>query len=102
LLRSAPGEGEQWDVLVTSETTGVIEGTRDYWSAGMSEQLVGFASDSLGNLFCFRRVAPGSSRAEDAEVWFFDHDFCSDRKVADSFDEWLLSFLKLKRADLTK
>jgi hypothetical protein len=68
----------------------------------MSEQLVEFASDSMGNLFCFRRVAPDSPRADDAEVWFFDHEFCRDSKVADSFDAWLLSYLKLKREDLTR
>jgi hypothetical protein len=95
------GEHELWDVMVISEVAEVIEGTKGYWSAGMSEQLVGFASDSMGNLFCFRRVDAGSPRADDAEVWFFDHDFCSDSKVADNFDEWLLSYLKLKRGDLT-
>ena len=95
------GEHEQWDVMAISEIADVIEGTKGYWSAGMSEQLVGFASDSMGNLFCFRRVAPGSPHVDDAEVWFFDHEFCSDSKVADSFDEWLLSYLTLKREGLT-
>jgi hypothetical protein len=94
-------EHEQWDVTVISEVAEVIEGTRGYWSAGMSEKLVGFASDSMGIMFCFRRVAPDKPRADDAEVWFFDHDYCSETKVAGSFDEWLLSYLKLKRADLT-
>jgi cell wall assembly regulator SMI1 len=91
------GEHQQWDVMAISEITELIEGTKGYWSAGMSEKLVGFATDSMGNLFCFRRVAPETPRAEDAEVLFFDHEFCSDSKVADSFDEWLLSYLKLKK-----
>jgi hypothetical protein len=94
------GEHEQWDVTSISKVAEVIEGTRGYWSAGMPEELVGFASDSMGNLFCFRRVDAGSPRADDAEVWFFDHDFCSDSKVAESFDEWLLSYIKLKREDV--
>ncbi len=96
------GEHEQWDIMVISETTEVIEGTKAYWSGGMSKRLVGFASDSAGNLFCFLRVEPGSARTDDAEVWFFDHDFCKDSKVAGSFDEWLFSYLKLKREDLTR
>ena len=94
------GEHEQWDVMAISEIAELIEGTKGYWSAGMSEQLVGFATDSMGNLFCFRRVTPETPRADDAEVLFFDHEFCSNSKVADSFDEWLLSYLKLKRNDL--
>ena len=94
------GEHEQWDVMSISKIAELIEGTKGYWSAGMSEQLVGFASDSMGNLYCFRRVASKTPRADDSEVWFFDREFCSDSKVADSFDEWLLSYLKLKRDDL--
>jgi cell wall assembly regulator SMI1 len=92
------GEEDQWDVLVISEAAEVIEGTTSYWSAGMSEKLVGFASDSMGNLFCFQRVPAGSVHADDSEVWFFDHDYCTDRKIADGFDEWLSSYLKLKEA----
>ncbi len=94
------GEHEHWDLMAISKIAELIEGTKSYWSAGMSEQLVGFATDSMGNLFCFRRVGPKTPRADDAEVWFFDHEFCSDSKVADSFDQWLLSYLKLKRDDL--
>lgn len=90
------GGHEMGDVMVISEPDEVIEGTKAYWSAGMSEQLVGFASDSMGNLFCFRRVPTECIRADDAEVWFFDHDFCTEKKIAASFDEWLASYLKLK------
>lgn len=93
------GMHEMCDVMVFSEISDVIEGTRSYWSAGMSEQMVGFASDSMGNLFCFRRVDPDTVRADDAEIWFFDHDFCSDSKIADGFDEWLLSYITLSTED---
>jgi hypothetical protein len=97
----ADGEHESGDLMVICEIAEVIKGTRGYWSAGMSDQLIGFASDSMGNLFCFRRVEPGSHRMDDAEVWFFDHEFCKVKKIADGFDAWLFSYLKLKRADLT-
>jgi hypothetical protein len=92
------GMHDMRDVMVISEVDEVIDGTKAYWSAGMSEQLVGFASDSMGNLFCFRRVPHGANRMDDVEVWFFDHDFCREKRIAASFDEWLASFLKLKPA----
>ena len=93
------GTHELWDVMVFFGISDVIEGTKGYWSAGMSEQMVGFASDSMGNLFCLRRADPDSGRADDAEIWFFDHDFCSESKVADGFDEWLLSYIKVSTHD---
>lgn len=93
----ADGRHEQWDVMALSELAEVSADTKSYWSAGMPEHLIGFASDSMGNLFCFRRVAPASPRADDAEVWFFDHEFCSESRLANGFDEWLLSYLKLRR-----
>lgn len=82
--------------MALSELAEVREGTKSYRSAGMPEHLIGFASDSMGNLFCFRRVTPASPRADDAEVWFFDHEFCGESRVASGFDEWLLSYLRLK------
>ena len=96
------GEHEPWDVMAISDTGEVVEGTRGSWSGGMSERLIYFAHDSMGNLFCFLRTAPDAPRPDDAEVWFFDHEYCTDSKVADSFDEWLLCYLKLKREDLTR
>lgn len=90
------GRHEQLDVMALSELAEVSAGTKSNWSAGMPEHLLGFASDSMGNLFCFRRAAPASPRADDAEVWFFDHEFCSESRVASGFDEWLLSYLRLK------
>jgi SMI1 / KNR4 family (SUKH-1) len=91
------GRHEQWDVMALSELAEVSEGTKSYWSAGMPEHLIGFAQDSMGNLFCFHRVPPAGPRPCDAEIWFFDHEFCSESRVANGFDEWLLSYLKLKR-----
>lgn len=93
------GKSDQWDLMDIFEIKDLIEGTRGYWSGGMSDQLIGFASDSMGNLFCFRRVAPFAQRPNDAEVWFFDHEFCSESKIVDSFDEWLLNYIKLKTGD---
>lgn len=94
------GGHDLWDLMELCKVDDVIKDTKGYWSAGMSEELIGFASDSMGNMFCFRRVAPGESRPDDAEVWFFDHDFCKDSKIEDGFDNWLLNYLKLKTENL--
>ena len=75
----------------------VVRNSRLYWSGGMSDALIGFASDSMGNMFCFRRQPKGAARPDDAEVWFFDHDFCTEHKVADSFDELIQAYVALKR-----
>lgn len=76
----------------------VIRSSRLYWSGGMSDKLIGFASDCMGSMFCFRRQAVGTQRPDDAEVWFFDHDYCSERKLVNSFDELIGSLLALKRS----
>jgi hypothetical protein len=47
-------------------------------------------------LFCFRGPNANGARPDDAPIWLFDHDFCKESKVADSFDSWLLSYLKLR------
>jgi hypothetical protein len=97
------GRHAQWDVQQFLQAAEVIEDTRMNWSGDMSNTLVCFAYDSGGNLFCFRRSQPGMARPEDAPVWFFDHEFCDDfSQIAESFDDWLFSYLKLKRQDLTR
>jgi hypothetical protein len=81
----------------------IIRDSRLCWSGGMSDELVGFAGDDMGNMFCFRRSPISTSRPDDASVWFFDHEFCDHiSELADSFDSWLFSYLKLKRPELTR
>lgn len=91
------GDHDIEDLLVISDPKEVIDGTKAYWAAGMPSELIGFASDNSGNLFCFRRTEAGSSRADDSEVWFFDHDYSDQRKVADGFEEWLAHYLSLEQ-----
>ncbi len=78
-----------------------VRNSQLYWSGGMSHQLIGFASDCMGSMFCFQRLTLGTLRTDDAEVWFFDHDYCIEYKLADSFDGLLLGFLTLKRTAST-
>jgi hypothetical protein len=77
-----------------------VRDSRLYWSGGMSEELIGLASDCMGSMFCFRRQPAGRARPDDAEVWFFDHDYCAEHKLADSFDGLIRSFVALKGPEL--
>jgi hypothetical protein len=64
----------------------VIDDTKCYWSGGMPEDIIGFASDCMGNMFGFKRE---SKVLDDAPVVFFDHDFVDAAEVAPSFDAFL-------------
>ena len=75
-----------------------IEGTKMYWSGGMPDDLIGFGNDSMGNMFCFKKLPPDSKRPDDLPVWIFDHDFNKVSQISDSFDKWLKAFLKLKES----
>jgi hypothetical protein len=73
----------------------LIRLTRLYWSGGMSTDLIGFAVDSLGNVFCFERVWSDTPRPDDLPVWFFDHDVVSAEVIFQSYDQWLMSYVRL-------
>lgn len=66
-----------------------VSTTRDYRGAGMPADLVGFASDSGGNLFVFR------TGASDDAVWMFDHDFGTVEPVGPAFEDWLKTYCDL-------
>jgi len=60
----------------------------------MPDDIIGVASDCMGNMIGFRRQAETS---DDAPVVFFDHDFVEVSELARSFDEflsWYLDHLK--------
>jgi SMI1 / KNR4 family (SUKH-1) len=75
------------DFLTVEEA---IKGTKGYWSAGMPEDLIGIASDCMGNMIGFRRAR---KRYDDAPVVFFDHDFVVVSEIAPSFDSFLNWYL---------
>jgi hypothetical protein len=75
------------DFLAPSEA---ISNTQNYWSAGMPADVIGIASDCMGNMIGFRRQ---SVRSDDSPVVFFDHDYVDVRDIAASFDEFLLWYL---------
>ena len=65
-----------------------------YEMGGMPKGHILFASDCKGNMFCFK-LTDCVSKKIDVPVWFFDHDFCTVKKVSNSFIEWLEEFNEL-------
>ena len=72
------------EFLPPDEIVNTTEGWRQF---GLPGHMVVFASDCLGNLFCFESGKPD----EDA-VWFFDHDFDELSRLAPSFRDWLAGY----------
>jgi hypothetical protein len=87
------------DIQNVLDPAEAIEGTKGYWSAGMPEDVIGVASDCMGNMIGFRRQLGAS---DDTPVVFFDHDFVEVYEIAPSFDEFLAWYLEnLKGPQLT-
>lgn len=84
------GKIDHPDIQYILDPAEVIEGTKGYWVAGMPEDVVGVASDCMGNLIGFRRQ---SKVSDDAPVVFFDHDFIEVDQIANSFDEFLAWYI---------
>jgi cell wall assembly regulator SMI1 len=70
----------------------MIEHTPGWHEAGMPEHLIAFASDDLGNQFCFDGERLKSGTADSASIWFFDHDFNTVEVIASSFTDWISEF----------
>ena len=68
--------------------------TMSWRTAGLPEELVAFASDSCGNLYCFHRN-DGIERGNDAMVYFFDHDFGECDCLEISFRDWIRTYAEL-------
>jgi hypothetical protein len=62
-----------------------------YWSGGMSSEYIAFASDSMGNMFCFKRLCAD-------EVYYFDHEFCEIESFELSFPKLLTLYLEISNA----
>lgn len=90
LSEIADGNIDHPDIQQVLAPAEAIEGTKGYWAAGMPEDVVGVASDCMGNMIGFRRQ---SSVSDDAPVVFFDHDFIEVAQIANSFDEFLAWYL---------
>lgn len=74
------------DFLNPAEMVTVSEDWRDL---GLPEELVAFATDCMGNLFCFLDEADASG---ERPVFFFDHDSKEVEVIATSFSHWIDHF----------
>ena len=81
---------EHPDVQDFLEPEQAITDTRLYWSGGMPDDVIGIASDCMGNMIGFHRQ---STSSDDAAVVFFDHDFVEVMELAASFDAFLTWYL---------
>ena len=80
------------DLKDVSDFLGPVEmvtATEDWRDLGLPEELIAFATDSMGSLFCF--PADGETR-EEAPVFFFDHDSGTVELIAPSFARWIDGF----------
>jgi hypothetical protein len=70
--------------------TDAIKNTKLLWSGEMPQDVIGIATDCMGNIIGFRRQA---AACDDAPVVFFDHEYVAVSEVASSFDEYLSWYL---------
>lgn len=87
------------DIQEFLEPEQAIENTKLYWSGGMPADVIGVASDCMGNMIGFHRQ---ESPSDDSPVVFFDHDLVEVYELSPSFDEFLAWYLDhLKGPQLT-
>jgi cell wall assembly regulator SMI1 len=82
----------QLDLREVSDFLGpaeMVTVTKDWRDLGLPEELVAFATDCMGNLFCFSAAAEAFG---EMPVFFFDHDERSVDVVAPSFTQWVDDF----------
>lgn len=76
-----------------SEILATTFGARE---AGMPPQLIAFASDCAGNMFCFDADKLRSADVDQNAIWFFDHDFCVVEPEAPGFAVWINRFCQVE------
>ncbi|WP_446653243.1 SMI1/KNR4 family protein [Blastomonas sp.] len=70
----------------------IVDVTVEWRNLGLSEELVAFATDCMGNLFCF----PTAPDIRDGlPVFWFDHDSTTVDIVASSFAAWIDEFCRI-------
>jgi hypothetical protein len=67
----------------------MIESTDGWRGMGLPLDMIAFATDCCGNLFCFDEQANG------APVFLFDHDFGTTKPIAPSFTRWIEAYCAL-------
>ena len=67
----------------------IVTVTEDWRDLGLPEQFFAFATDCMGNLFCFCTAAEAGG---DLPVFFFNHDHRAVDMIAPSFSHWIGEF----------
>lgn len=70
----------------------IVTETEEWRALGLPKGLVAFASDCMGNLFCFPTQADVDGKVP---VFYFDHDQGSAEVIAPSFSGWIDEFCAL-------
>jgi hypothetical protein len=63
------------------------------WTSNI-ESLIPFASDCMGNIFCFA-VEDLKSKKDDCNIYFYDHDFDTIENLSISFEQWIEQFNRI-------
>ena len=69
----------------------IIFDKENEWTSNIEENLIPFASDCMGNIFCFA-VKDLTSRKDDCDIYYYDHDFDSIENLSISFEQWIEQF----------
>jgi hypothetical protein len=85
-------EAALFDVSEFFEPNVVVEQTQAWRAGGLPDNLIAFASDCSGNLFCFDARRARDGHTSKAPVWFWNHDDGDLSMVADSFSFWIEQF----------
>ncbi|WP_288410369.1 SMI1/KNR4 family protein [uncultured Sphingomonas sp.] len=90
------GEISLRDVSEFLAPSEIVENTHASRGGGMPQQLIVFATDCVGNMFCFDAERLRANAADQAAIWFFDHDFCTVEQEAPDFTTWIDRFCKVE------
>lgn len=71
--------------------TQALKDTKAWQETGLPPGFYAFASDCMGNMFCFKN-SECQSENQEPPIWFFDHDFVEIEKIAENLTAWLDSY----------
>lgn len=80
------------DVSEFEDPEGIVQTTMAWRDLGLDSDLIVFASDCQGNVFC---IQSAPARVADSEVWFLDHDCGTVAPLGVTFKEWIGVFADL-------
>lgn len=75
-----------------------LETTKGWRDAGLEEDMVAFATEGSGDMYCFKVVPESEPVPGDATVWYFDHEERRSESLDLLFTEWLKLYAQIKHA----